>query len=168
MSHSHNPVSSYRIDIKGEINKVYKNKHRELYREFATLQDFEKLFFDQSLSLIDENLNRYLHRGYHYLNSQADEGFVDFTHDDNNIEFNQVTTDIQRYLAENSLAHLYAHLALTLMDTTDIEDHLSQHYHLIDMSSFYLTFECRRFHATTERLFNSSPYLRDCLRRRQR
>ncbi len=166
MSSSDFKNSDYRIDIGQMLRDVYYSKHRELYRNFCSLSDFEDLLFSQTIEQIDENLSNYLSRGFNYLASQKDEGFVDFTFDDNNINFNHATTsDVRHYLSQNSLAHLYAHMALWLMDNTDIEDHLTPYYHLIEMSLYYMTFECRRYHAA-ERLLSNTPYLRNRFRNR--
>ena len=138
-------TSAYRVDIRQEIKEVYYSRHRELLREFVSLRDFESMFLDQEIEEIDSQLNRYFHRGYNYLSGQEVDGFVDFTFDDENIQFNHVSaSEVSRYLIQNAFAHLYAHIVLWLMDNTDIEDHLSSSYHLANMSMYYMTFSYRR------------------------
>lgn len=137
--------SDYRMDLIAMINKVYNSKHRELLREFFAYSNFKDLFLSQSIETIDDELQHYLTRGYSYLSSQESEGFVDFTFDDNNINFNQANLDtISQYILSNAYAHLYAAIVLWLLDHTDIEEHLDQTYHLIAMSKWYLRFDYRR------------------------
>lgn len=135
---------TYRFDLKRHMEKVYYSQHRELFREFNSLRDFEDCFFKQPLDMISDELHRYFSRGFNYLASQEDEGFVDFTFDDENINFGYETmNEIKRYLMNNAMAHLYASMALELMDQTDIEDHLSPNYVIEYMNSWFITFKHR-------------------------
>ena len=137
--------SDYRIDLEKQLSKVYNSKHRELLREFYSFRDFRDLFFSQPIELVDEEMQKYLNRGYNYLSSEEAEGFVDCTFDDNNINFNHETmVGIKGYILSNALAHLYASITLWLMDYTDIEDYLDEMYHLTSFSKWYMRFEHRR------------------------
>ena len=137
--------SDYRIDLEKQLSKVYNSKHRELLREFYSFRDFRDLFFSQPIELVDVEMQKYLNRGYNYLSSEEAEGFVDYTFDDNNINFNHETMDgVRHYVLANALAHLYASITLWLMDNTDIEDYLDQMYHLTSISKWYMQFEYRK------------------------
>jgi len=135
---------TYRFDLRRHIEKVYYSRHREIFREFNSLREFEDCFYKQDLNMISDELHRYFSRGFNYLASQEDEGFVDFTHDDENINFNYATmSEVKRYLMANAMAHLYASMALSLMDQTDIEDHLSPDYVIEYMDPWFITFKYR-------------------------
>lgn len=131
----------FSFNIMRIISDVYYDRHRELLREFASLVEFEDLFFDQYIREIDEQLSGYLSRGYNFLNAQKEDGFIDFTYDDKNINFNHVTiSEVKKYVLSNSLAHLYAYIALKLMDDTDIEDYLNYNLHLVRITKWNMTF----------------------------
>ena len=137
--------SDYRIDLEKQLSKVYSSKPRELLREFYSFRDFRDLFFSQPIELVDEGMQKYLNRGYNYLSSEAEEGFVDYTFNDDNISFgNETMVGIKGYILSNALAHLYASITLWLMDNTDIEDYLDQMYHLTSISKWYMQFEYRK------------------------
>lgn len=137
---------TYRFDICRIISKVYYSKHREVFREFNGLSEFEDCFFEQQLSLVNDQLHTYFSRGYNYLEQQEREGFVEFTFDDENINFHHVGfSEVKRYLMSNAMAHLYAAIALKLMDDTDIEDHLSSGLRLTHMTPWYMTFSYRTY-----------------------
>lgn len=138
-------TSVYRFDLHGHIREVYYSKHRELLREFCTLSEFENYFFDQELAVINDRLHDYFSLGYRYLATQQEEGFIEFTFDDENINFKKVNmSEIKRYLVKNAMAHLFASIALWLMDNTDIEDSLSPDYELTKMTPWYMTFSYRK------------------------
>ena len=137
--------SDYRIDLVTHLSKVFNSKHRELLRTFYTFEEFRELFFDQTVRQVDDELQKYLNRGYNYLSSEAEEGFVDYTFNDDNISFgNETMVGIKGYVLSNALAHLYASITLWLMDYTDIEDYLDEMYHLTSFSKWYMRFEHRR------------------------
>lgn len=134
----------FRFDIIRVISDAYNDRHRDLLREFASLNEFEDLFFNQYIDEIDRQLSEYLSRGYNFLDSQKEEGFIDFTYDDRNINFNHATiSEVKKYVLSNSLAHLYALMALRLMDDTDIEDILGHGLHLVKITKWHMTFEER-------------------------
>lgn len=137
--------SSYRFNIQQQISTVYYDRHRELLREFFTLREFEDHFFRQDLSVINDQLHTYFSLGYNYLDSQKDEGFIEFTFNDDNINFNYAYMDeIKSYVLRNALAHLFAHCALWLMDNSDIEDYLAPNYELVEISRGLVTFSYRK------------------------
>ena len=137
-------TSVFSFNIMKVISDVYHDRHRDLVREFASLNEFEDLFFAQYIHEIDNQLSEYLSRGQNFLNAQKDDGFIDFTYDDRNINFNHVTiSEVKKYVLSNALAHLYAYIALKLMDDTDIEDYLNSGFHLIKITKWNMTFEER-------------------------
>lgn len=137
---------TYRFDLKRHLREVYHSRYREIFREFNSLTEFEECFYRQSLDLVTDELHRYFARGYNYLECQSREGFTDFTYDDENINFNHVGfSEVKRYLMANALSHLYASMALSLMDDTDIEDHLSPDYILEYMDPWFMTFSYRTY-----------------------
>lgn len=135
---------TYRFDLRRHIKEVYNSYYREVFREFVSIEEFEDCIYRQDLETISDHLHRFFSHGYRYLSMQEQEGFVAFTHDDENINFNYVGfSEVKRYLLANAMEHLYASMALSLMENTDIEDHLSPDYELAYMDRWFMTFSYR-------------------------
>lgn len=135
---------TYRFDLRRHIKEVYNSSYREVFREFVSIEEFESCLYRQDLVSISDQLHRYFSYGYRYLSQKADDGFVAFTHDDENINFNSVGfSEVKRYLLANAMEHLYASMALELMENTDIEDHLSPDYEIAYMDRWFMTFSYR-------------------------
>lgn len=137
---------TYRFDIDLDriISKVYFSRHRELLREFASLEDFKDVLFSYSMIVINDQLSYFLNIGFNLLETQEDDGFVDFVEDETFLKFDTRSfSEVKTYLIENAIHHFYAYLALRLMEDTDIEDYLNRNLHLIKITKWYFIFKGR-------------------------